>query len=194
MARARLRSRREVAERCRSLSGLVGSALARTAAGDLDPVAVDELWQGEGLGVLLWACSLAELPPYDRPFDHAALVRTEPGEVRLRPVDEVAAALETARLWLWRARTTGLQTGAGVELPPPWESFDQLVAATAMRGHERGLLPRPLRGDFPAFGTIYRSLDEDQKAEAFAIAWERYRGFEWLLGLGRTWDDVPTDA
>jgi hypothetical protein len=194
MARARLRSRREVTERCRGLSGLVASALARTGAGELDPAAVDELWQGEGLGMLLWACLLAELPPYDRPFDHAALVRAELGEARLRPVDEVAAALETARLWLWRARTTGLQTDDEVELPAPWESFDQLVAATAMRGHERGLLPRPLRGDFPAFGTVYRSLDEDQQAEAFAIAWERYRALEWLLGLGRSWDDIPTDA
>jgi len=194
MARARLRSRREVAGRCRTLASTVAAAIERTDAGDLDPVAVDELWQGEGLGVLVWAFSLAELPPYDRPFDHAGLVRVELGDAGLRPAEEVAAARETARLWLWRARTTGLQEDVGLELPAPWESFDQLVAATAMRGHERGLLPRPLRGDFPAFGTVYRSLDEDQQLEAFAIAWERHRALAWLLGLGPSWEDVPADT
>jgi hypothetical protein len=187
MARRRLRGRREVLERCRALSEAVGTAL-RDGQGDLEAV-----WQGEGLGVLLWAFSLAELPPYDRPFDHRALLGVEVGDGRLRPADDVAAAQEAARLWLWRARTTAVLRD-GVELPAPWESYEQLVAATAMRGHERGLLPRPLRGDFPAYGTVYRSLDEDEYAEALSIAWERLRAFSWLLGAGDGWDDVPTDT
>ena len=45
-----------------------------------------------------------------------------------------------------------------LELPASWDSLEQLVAVAAMRGYERGLLPSPLRGDFPAFGTGYREL------------------------------------
>jgi hypothetical protein len=184
-----------VVERCRALAELVESALERAAEDAGDTAAVEALWQGEGLGVLLWACSLAELPPYDRPFDHAALLGVEAGgDARLRPAAEVATAREAARLWLWRARTTAVQERGEVELPVPWESFEQLVAATAMRGHERGLLPRPLRGDFPAFGTVYRALADDQYAEALSIAWERLRALDWLSGLGESWDDIPVDS
>jgi hypothetical protein len=194
MARTRLRSRREVVERCDALAELVGTALDRAAAGDLEAAVVEAVWQGEGLGMLLWAFSVVEVPPYDRPFDHAALVAADVGDARLRPSDELAPARETARLWLWRARTTALLGGGDVELPAPWDSFDQLVAATAMRGHERGLLPRPVRGDFPAFGTVYRSLDDYQQLEAFSIAWERRRALEWLSGLGESWEAVPVDS
>jgi hypothetical protein len=183
-----------VIERCRALAALVEPALLRAQEGDDDPEVVEALWQCEGLGVLLWAFGLVELPPYDRPFDHAALLEIDVGDARLRPAADVTGARDAARLWLWRARTTAVREAAEVELPAPWTSFDQLVAATAMRGHERGLLPRPLRGDFPAFGTVYRALGDDQYAEALSIAWERQRALEWLSGLGESWDDVPVDT
>src|SRR5579884_3331021 len=109
MARRKLRSRREVLERCEALAELVAAAVGRAEEEGDDPAVVEALWQGEGLGMLLWAFSLVELPPYDRPFDHAALSGVEIGEARLRPAIEIANALETARLWLWRARTTALQ-------------------------------------------------------------------------------------
>ena len=63
-----------------------------------------------------------------------------------------------------------------------------------MRAYERGLLPRPLRGDFPAYDTVYRDLPADVRAEAESIAWERHRALNWLCGLGSSWDDVPTDT
>jgi hypothetical protein len=194
MARRRVRGRREVVERCRELAELVGAALGRVDDGDHDPLVVEALWQGEGLGILLWALSRVELPPYDRPFQHEALVHVEVGDARVRPAAEIANAREAARLWLWRARTSSLLEQTGVEPPAPWESFDQLVAATAMRGHERGLLPRPLRGDFPAFGTVYRALGDDQLDEALSIAWERQRALEWLSGFGENWDDLPMET
>ena len=175
-------------ERSRALAEPVGEAAERVAA-DAAILLIEALWQGEGLGILLWAFSLTELPPYDRPFDHLALVGVEiRSDARLRPATDVAGARETARLWLWRARTVEVQ--GEVELPAPWESFDQLVAATAMRGHERGLLPRPLRGDFPAFGTVYRALDDDQFSEAFSIAWERGRALDLARRTRQSWDDI----
>jgi hypothetical protein len=194
MARVRLRSRRATVERCEELAEVVRSARARLAAGEDEPGIVEALWQGEGLGVLLWAFALSELAPYDRPFNYERLLALRAGDGEFRPAEEIDAARETARLWHWRARTSAIQALPDTDLPAPWQSFDQLVAAAAMRGHERGLLPRPLRGDFPAFGTVYRQLNRDQQAEAVSIAWERHRALNWLCGLGKKWDDVPTDT
>ncbi len=194
MARVKLRSRREVAERSQALSERLSGALERLPADEGDEAVVDAVWAGEGLGMLFWALERAQLPPYDRPFDHEKLLKTILDDAVLRPGEEIERARETARLWHWRARTAELQAGGGVELPAPWQSFDQLVGATAMRGFEQGLLPRPLRGDFPAFGAVYRELNEEQRAEAHQIAWQRHRALNWLCGLGKRWDDVPTDT
>jgi hypothetical protein len=194
MARVRLRRRREVIARCEALRRLLRTGLDQLPAGAGDPAVLEAVWQGEGLGVLLWSLSLAELAPYDRPFDYESLLRTAAGDAQLRPAEEIDAARETARLWHWRARTDEIERRPEAVLPPRWQSFDQLVAATAMRGHERGLLPRPLRGDFPAFGTVYRQLTDEQHAEALSIAWERHRALNWLCGLGGNWHDVPMDT
>ena len=68
-----------------------------------------------------------------------------------------------------RARPS-LQAAGDVELPERYRHFDQLIAATAMRGFEQGLLPAPMRGDFRAYGKVYRHLAPEQHAEAHSIA------------------------
>jgi len=159
----------------------VRRALAQLPEGAGDADVLDAAWQAEGLGTLLWALGRLELPPYDLAFDHDALLAATLDGATLRPAAEIDQARQTARLWLWRARTSSLQeAGGGVTLPERWQSFDQLIAATAMRAHEQGLLPRPLRGDFPAFGTVYRELSPELRSEAESIAWERHRGLNWL--------------
>jgi hypothetical protein len=183
-----------VVERCSALTQLVREALARLPEGERDAAVIDAAWQAEGLGTLLWALGRAELPPYDLAFDHDRLLATTLDGATLRPQAEIEHARQTARLWLWRARTSSLQQGGRVTLPERWQSFDQLIAATAMRAHEQGFLPRPLRGDFPAFGTVYRELSPELHREAESIAWERHRALNWLSGLGRSWDEVPTDT
>jgi len=188
----KLRSRREVVARCAAVTALVRGALAQLPERADDPTVVDAVWQGEGLGVLLWALGRLGLPPYDLAFDHDRLLAASLDGAALRPAAEIEHARETARLWHWRARTSALQEEGALPLPERWQSFDQLIAATVMRGHERGLLPRPLRGDFPAFGTVYRDLSPEQRSEAESIAWERHRALNWLCGLGASWDDVPT--
>ena len=190
----RLRSRREVIDRCHGLTGGLREALVQLPAGSANAAVVDAVWQAEGLGVLLWALGRAELPPFDHAFDPDRLLAATLDGATLRAAQEIEQARETARIWLWRARTTALQEEGAVALPERWQSFDQLIAATAMRGHERGLLPRPLRGDFPAFGKVYRELPPDERAEAESIAWERLRALNWLCGLGPSWDDVPADT
>jgi hypothetical protein len=192
MARRKLRSQSQVVERCRALQGEVRNALERLPSDD--PAVVDAVWRGEALGTLLWALRLVELPPYDRPFDPHELAAVELGDAWLRDEEEISLEQESARLWHWRARTTALQARGEVEPPPRYASFDQLVAATAMRGYEQGLLPAPMRGDFRAYGKVYRHLAPEQHAEAHSIALERHHALNWLVGEGTSWDDVPLDT
>jgi hypothetical protein len=183
-----------VAERCRALQGEVQAGLRHVSAGSPDPAAAAAVWRGEALGTLLWSLELVELPPYDRPFDTALVLRTRLEGARMRDAQDVDLERQSARLWHWRARTTALQAGGDVELPPRYATFDQLIAATAMRGFEQELLPAPMRGDFPAYGKVYRHLSPEQLAEAHAIAAERHHALNWLCGLGESWDDVPLDT
>jgi hypothetical protein len=194
VARAKLRSQRDVLDRCRRLADEVRTGLERVEDAPDDPDAVDAVWRGEAFGTLVWALGLVELPAYDEPFDHEELLATDLGAARLRAAEEVDHEREAARLWHWRARTTLIQDDSSVELPERWESFDQLVAATAMRGFEQGLLPAPARGDFRAFGKVYRQLTPAQHSEALSIAAERHHALTWLCGLGKSWDDVPLDT
>lgn len=171
------------------------AALRRLEDGEAaDPAVVDALWGAEALGTLLWALQLQPLPPYDKPFRAADTAAAALNEAELRPGDELDAERDAARLWHWRARTSELVATAPLELPPEYGTVDQLVAATAMRGYEQGALPSPVRGDFPAFGKVYRHLSPAERAEAHSIALERHRALNWVCGLGETWGDVPLDT
>jgi len=181
-----------VNERVHALSERLKIGLARLPGGEGDPAVIDAVWQAEALGTLLWALGLVELEPFDKTFDAEWLLATPTAHGTLRSKEEIEHALETARLWHWRARTELLRSAGDLELPESWDSFEQLVAVVAMRGYERGLLPSPLRGDFAAFERGYRDLSAAQRAEIVSIAWERHRALEWLAGAGRSWEDVPT--
>ena len=122
MARVKLQSERVVVERCRELRQEVQDALARLPVGADDPGVVDAVWHGEALGTLLWALQLAELPPYDRPFDPAAVTGSDVAEGKLRDADDVDLERESARLWHWRARTAELRATRPVELPSHYAS------------------------------------------------------------------------
>ena len=80
------------------------------------------------------------------------------------------------------------------EVAGDWQSFDQLIAATAMKAYARGLLPLPLRGDFPAFRKPYRSLSADERSLVHSIAAERHYALEWLCRPGVEWDETRTDT
>ena len=194
MPRRKLRSQGEIVERCRALGSDVQAALGRLPGGSGDPAVVDAIWRGEALGTLLWAVQLVELPPYDTAFEAEEVAGVDVNGAELREVDEIELECESARLWHWRARTTGLQAAGAVELPERYANFDQLIAATAMRGYEQGVLPPPLRGDFRAYGKVYRHLTPEEHAEALSIALERHHALNWLCGEGDSWDDVPLDT
>jgi hypothetical protein len=178
-----------VVARCEELRTELVRALERLPSAD--PAVVDAVWRGEALGTLLWSLQLAELPPYDTPFDPDALSGVDLRTAEPRPPEEIGLELQTARLWHWRARTAELASSP--DLPERFSSLDQVVAATAMRGYERGVLPEPLRGDFRAYGRIYRHLSPDELAEAHSIAAERHHALAWLDG-DADWDDLPLDT
>jgi hypothetical protein len=192
MARTRHRSLAEVIDRCRLLGAEVRGAIGQIPSEE--PAVVDTVWRGEALGTLLWALQLAELPPYDRPFQPAQVAAVDVADGELRDEEEIVLERESARLWLWRARTAELQANGDLELPPRYASLDQLIAATAMRGFEQGLLPEPMRGDFHAYGKVYRHLAPEQLVEAHSLAVERLHALGWLTGDGASWDDVPLDT
>jgi hypothetical protein len=194
MPRRKLRSQGDVVGRCRSLGEELRSALGRLPDESGDPAVVDAVWRGEALGTLLWALQLAELPAYDEPFDAETVAATDLEPARLRPGEEIELERDAARLWHWRARTTGLQAAGSLELPARYATFDQLIAATAMRGYGLGLLPAPMRGDFRAYEKVYRHLAPEQQEEAHSIALERHHALNWLCGAGSSWDDVPLDT
>jgi hypothetical protein len=181
-----------VLEQCATLRREVADALQTAATGDA--AAIDAVWRGEALGTLLWALELKELPPYDTPFATEEVIAADMSGGRLRAARDIELELDAARLWHWRARTTLLQGAGGAELPGQYSTFDQLVGATAMRGYEQGVLPSPLRGDFRAFGKVYKQLSEVQHAEAHSIAYERHHALAWLCGAGKSWDDVTLDT
>jgi hypothetical protein len=192
--RRKLRSQGEVLERVRALQDELRTALTELPGAGDDPALVDAVWHGEALGALLWTLQLAELPAYDTPFDAAEVASAALDEAAIRDGEEIELECESARLWHWRARTSELKADDDIELPPRYASFDQLIAATAMRGYEQGILPAPTRGDFGAFGKVYRHLSPEQHAEAHSIAVERHHALNWVCGLGHDWADVPLDT
>ena len=190
----KIRDRDEVVARCEELASELRAALSRLPGGDEDPAVVEAVWQGEGLGTLLWALHLAKLPPYDEPFDHERLLEIQLGRARLRGSYEIDRTRETARLWHWRARMTLLENDPAFELPAPWISCQELVASVATRGHAQGLLPEPVGDDFPALGFVYRWATAAEVAELLLIAYQRHRALTWLCVPDRAWDDPVLDT
>ena len=211
----RLRSTKQARARARALAALVRHAqgephdpaglalsprerdlLASPASAWPEQDVVDAIWRGEALGTLAWALgAVHELPPFDTPFDHGSIARSLALEnTELRDRDELEPARETARLWHWRARTAVVQQERLAAVAGAWQSFDQLIAASAMKAHARGLLPLPLRGDFPAFRKPFRSLSADEQELAHSIAAERHYALEWLWNPRVEWDDTRTDT
>ena len=137
---------------------------------------------------------LLELPAYDRPFDTDEVVNANAAAGELRDPDELGSNETRPGCWHWRARTTELQQSGVIELPARYSSFDQLIAAPRCAATTKDCCPSPIRGDFRAYGKVYRHLSPEQHAEAHSIAAERHHALNWLAGEGTSWDDVPLDT
>ena len=168
-------------ERVRALSDPLRVALSMLPEAKDDPAVVETVWQGEGLGTLLWSLGLSSSSRTTGPSTPSGCSRPRRPRGTCVRSPRSSTPSRPRRLWHWRTRTEALRAADALELPTSWDSLEQLVAVAAMRGYERGLLPSPLRGDFPAFGTGYRDLSPAQSAEVISIAYERHRALEWLV-------------
>jgi hypothetical protein len=152
--------------------------------GELDAEQVGAAyWRMDSLGVLTWALEhLPELPGFDSPFDAPAVMAQlprvgEPCEEFLatqkrRTDDELARALEAARLWLWRATVYGKE-----EITSPGD-----LDWAARRAAELGTLDLIADGDFTVMATCYRGIESRQQELLQNLARERCQALSWLCG------------
>jgi hypothetical protein len=163
---------------------------------------LDGSWRKESLGILLWALNQIDtLPPYDQEFpDDVHLeylgwlrpISEFTSRVRLRPSQEIGAARDISGLWHWRSRTTQLQRER-VKLPKAYD-VKMIIRMAAEKAYEQAAIPRPVGGDFPAFGKAYARLREQEYSLATSIAVERHFALNWLCGYSEDWDQTPTDT
>ena len=116
-------------ERSRALQADLRDALGRLPSDERE--VIDAVWHGEALGTLLWALQLAELPPYDEPYDAERIAEAALDHAKLRDEEEIDLERESARLWHWRARATELQAAGEVELPEERALLIRSLAAPA---------------------------------------------------------------
>lgn len=157
-------------------------------------------WRTDALGSLLWALSyFEELPPYDLKFNRKMVLDTTgvlascAGFAQcawLRPRSHIRHARSVAELWHWRSHTRSLQeaNNRGVTASLSASAIQE-AAETAFV--ERNI-PRPIEGDFPAFGKPYAALTPREHSRMASIAYERHFAFNWLCGYSFDWDTTPT--
>ncbi|MCU0511333.1 MAG: DUF4272 domain-containing protein [Anaerolineae bacterium] len=158
-------------------------------------------WRSESLGVILWALrAIDTLPAFDTPFQAPDVLT--PLEIftptidfvwqaSLRPAARLQHLRDTADLWNWRARAAELER-MGIK-PPEGLSFAGIIRLTAEKGHENGLLPAPIDGDFPAFGRAYARMSHAQAVSVSHIAHQRCAALNWLCELSSEWESLPVD-
>lgn len=110
----------------------------------------------------------------------------------LRPQPEIDRARSIAETWHWRTRTAQL-VRAG-RTPPQGFSAEKIVEVTAGAAHDRGFIPSPVDGDFPAFGKAYRLLSNEELGLKSSIAQERHYALNWVCGYAPDWDHTRTDT
>jgi hypothetical protein len=159
----------------------------------------DGQWRAEAIAVLLWALNpTSDLPPYDKQIVGAALMDSLPPpdhaarfimKARLRDTREISSTRAVAELWLWRARTTQLQSSGAA--PPKGWTFERIIATTAEKARGDSVFV-PIDHDFPAFNKAYSKLSNEEWQTMRSISEERLYTLNWLCKYAENWDEVPT--
>jgi hypothetical protein len=175
-------------------------ALLDRPLGSWTPDEVSELvWRNEAAAVLLWYLDLVPtIPPYGVPVPAAAVMERVEQLPRLgsdappaRPASELAAALELASLWNWRARTERFKREG--TRPPPGDSYEEAVARATQSAIESKLVDRShVTGGDLLVGpsTPYAAADDSQQRTLACIAHERHWALTWLDDSSTAWDSV----
>jgi hypothetical protein len=159
-------------------------------------------WRTDALGSLLWALSyFEELPPYDMKFNRKMVLDTTgilslsddfAQCAMLRPLIQLRHARAVAELWHWRSRTRHLQNGKSRDVATSISAG--IIQEAAENAYIERNIPRPIEGDFPAFGKPYGALTPKEHSRMASIAYERHFAFNWLCGYSLDWDTTPTDT
>lgn len=163
-------------------SELLASQLGRLQA---DQVAA-AYWRMDSLGVMVWALGgFGELPPYDAPFDPAAVMAPLPrlgdpvadfvAAATRRPAEECAAALDAALLWRWRAKVHAPGH------PAPAADLEK----AARRAGALKALPLITDGDFTVMGKPYRDISPHQHRLLLNLSRERCAALSWVCNDDR---------
>lgn len=156
---------------------------------------IDGTWASEGLAVLAWALTRHDLPPHDVSVDPQSLTDAlgflqtpDPATATppmLRPAADIEAAGERAFILHWRLRD--------FSLAPRHMDFADF-AATAWFG-PFDIAGIPLAdGDLAIGGTPIAHADPDRLRQAFSIAQERHKAFNWLRGYHDLYSEVDTST
>lgn len=147
---------------------------------------IEASWLIENMAVLAWAVKVAELPPYYRKVDGAAVSRAlgafqagqveKIGEATLRETSEIIAGAQVYAALYWRL-TTYRKDGAAVDFE---------AKLTAPEGH---LLVGGLEfidRDLAVEGKPLREMSEEEVQTVSGIVHQRYQEFRFLLGVERS--------
>jgi hypothetical protein len=157
-------------------------------------------WRAEALGTILWALSFIEtIPSYDVKFNRTQIlellgIERSPVEfvqcALLRPSIELQRARSTAEVWQWRSETRRRQNARvhGTSMA----ALGGRIRTAAENAYYDRYIPRPINGDFPAFGKPYSALTPGEFARASSIAYQRLFALNWLCGHSPAWDHTPT--
>ena len=159
---------------------------------------VDAVWRGEALGALLWALAARRAAaPTTRRSTPTTVVAVDPraGAAARRATRSSSSASPRGSGTGARARRElqavgGARAARALRDVRPADRRDGDARATS-----RVCCPRPMRGDFRAFGKVYRQLSRrssrPRRTRSRSSATTRSN---WLCGAGRSWDDVPLDT
>jgi hypothetical protein len=172
------------------------TALVATPLGKLAPEkARNSSWQSEGMAVLAWALSCAELPPVHiqcEPADIANAMgfldnreNTPMHNPRLRDAEEIRKWADTYLTFHWRLRL--------LESDPGPKNFVSCVA-TCTWGSLRLDMLELVDNDIAIEGVRVDKVDYDVYRKTISIVQERHQAFNWLLGFATVYSSVTTDT
>ncbi len=162
---------------------------------------IDSSWTIECLGVFLWSLNrVDQLPNYDVAFDFGLseiiTINTEKKGFAqsLREIGVIDRQRDVSELWNWRAVNSRLCIDETIDPTTSNEERLDIARRAAKVAFERGDVPEPIDGDFPAFGRAYKDVTSEELSKLTSIARERERAFNWLAGYEWNWDEVPVDT
>lgn len=180
--------------RCGSeLEGWEAAALTATL-GELEPAHRERAsWFSEGVGVLAWALTRYDPPPYDVVADAQTVTSkldfldfAAPNiQVGLRPAPELQNAHRRALAIHWRLSQFEVNHQA-IDFAAAPKSHPLLSSATVAE------LPL-VDGDLMIGNHSISRAPADRVAQVGRIALERFRAFQWLMGDDAVFSRVTTD-